>query len=106
AHFHSASSCGPRSPGQTWCILRPSALRLGLRSQTLAQLGFVLADRRAGVLLFQLLQLRIAGVALGVPLVGKTARLDVVGERTHRRHEIEMVVAAASRQLAVLTGRR
>src|SRR6516162_11711887 len=54
----------------------------------------------------QALQVRVARVALGVPLVGERARLDLAQHLAHYRGNVEAVVPIRPRQLAVLAGRR
>src|SRR5205814_7341752 len=54
----------------------------------------------------QLFETGIAGVALGVPLVGEAAGRDVVHQLAHRCGHVEMVVAADAGELPVLARRR
>ena len=85
----------------TWCCyLRVAPSPNSRRS------GLELGHGGAGVLLPQCLQLRVAGVTFGVPLVGETTRRDVVDQSPHRGGEVEVVVLAPPGELAVLARRR
>src|SRR5437660_5533384 len=106
--------------GTTWCCAsctRRGTSRSSSRAPTaISRLNGALTELRSQVLLEgedlgrqslapQLLQPRIARIALGVPLVGKAARDDVVDELAHRGGEVEMVEPSDARQLPVLARR-
>src|SRR6266705_424698 len=78
----------------------------GALPQLPSQSGLELGHGAAGMLLPQCRQLRVAGVTLGVPLVGETTRGDVVDQSPHRGGEVEVVVLAPPGELPVLARRR
>src|SRR5262245_52595398 len=77
----------------------------GARTETQAEVVLEALHGRTTVLLLELGEAAVAGVALAVPLVGEAPRGDVFDEPAHPRQHIEVVVSASPRQLAVLAGR-
>src|SRR4029453_19503867 len=65
-----------------------------------------LLDHRPGVRLPQLGEAGMASTALRVPLRGEAAGRDVVHQRAHAAEDVEVIEAAAARELTVLAGRR
>lgn len=63
----------------------------GLGAEAPAQIGLELLDRPASVLVLEFLELRIAGLGLGVPLVRKIAGRDVRSELTHCGRNVQVV---------------
>ncbi len=62
------------------------------------------SDEFTGVLVAEPSQLGMTGGALGIPLIGESAVVDLVGDRAHRSGEVEMVESAPTRELAVPAG--
>src|SRR5262245_42814617 len=71
-----------------------------------AQIVFEGAHHLAAELLLELGKTAMPRVTLLVPLVGEASRRDVGGELAHALQDVEMVVRAATRELAVLAGGR
>src|SRR5450631_1244214 len=67
-----------------------------------AQPFLELLNCRARMSFAQLLEVRVARVTLGIPLVGEPSRRDVVDQAAHRRHDVEIRVGIPSGELAVL----
>ena len=74
----------------------------GALAQLGAQVFFEGEDLRCQGAAAQLLEARITGVSLGVPLVGEAPARDVVHQLAHRGSHIEVVEAPHPRQLPVL----
>ncbi|KAA0235393.1 MAG: hypothetical protein EDR02_05625 [Actinobacteria bacterium] len=78
---------------------------MGVAAEAAAQVVVDLADTRTGVCLAKLRQRRVILFPFAVPLVGETARDDVVHELAHGRRHVEVVEAAPPGELTVLAGR-